>query len=85
MKRRCSGTATTASTLFPVLWYDCAQVLLGAQTLGKLFFSFLNHGLHEPHGFLPTRKGKDLDANGDSAVYFFAQAFGVRARFRAVF
>ena len=80
MKRRCSGTATSASTLFPVLWYDCAQVLLGAQTLGKLFFSFLNHGLHEPHGFLPTRKGKDSGANGDSAVYYFAQAFGVCAR-----
>ena len=40
MKDRCSGTATTASTLFPVLWCYCPWVLLGAQTLGKLFFSF---------------------------------------------
>jgi len=49
------------------------------------FFKFLHNGSHGPHGFLPTRKDKDSGANGDSAVYFFAQAFGVCARPRAVF
>ena len=55
----CSGTATTASTLFPVLWCGCPRVLLNARTFGKLFFQFLNHGLHGPHGFQKTRS-RDL-------------------------
>ena len=49
MERRCSGTATTASTLFPICWCDCPLVLWGTQTFGKLFFRFFNaHRVHDP-------------------------------------
>jgi hypothetical protein len=40
-----------------VVWLP--RVLLGVRTFGKLFFRFLNHGLHGPHGFQKTRS-RDL-------------------------
>jgi len=38
------------------------------KSMASLFSSFWNRGLPGPHGFLPAGKGKDSDANGNSAV-----------------
>ncbi len=74
MKRRCSRIATTASTLFPVLWCDCPRVILSLQTLGKLFLSFLNQRLRGSQRILPLEKSNDLEANDNSALAFPARS-----------
>jgi hypothetical protein len=38
-----------------------APVLLGAQTLGKLFLGFFNHGLHRPHGSQKNAQPEPFD------------------------
>jgi hypothetical protein len=80
-----SGTATTASTLFPV----CSVIALGfywvRKHLASFFFFFWITDYLDRTDSYPLRKGKDSDANGNSSVYYFAQAFEVRARPRAVF
>jgi hypothetical protein len=67
------------------LWYDFPQVLLGAQTLGKLFFSFFNHGLHRPHGFLPTRAGQGFGAIVTALFTILRKLSECSQRFRAAF
>jgi len=54
VKRRCSGTATATSTLFPVLWCGCPG-LLGAQTLGKLFLQFFEPRITQRAKLQPNR------------------------------
>ena len=44
------------------------------ERLASLFFRFLNQRLHGPNGFYPIEKGKDLEANGNSAVTFPARS-----------
>ena len=73
MERRCSGTATTASTLFPVCWCDSPRVLLGPQTLGKLFLRFFNAHRVDWTNFT-TGGAQGSDANGGSGVYYFHDA-----------
>jgi hypothetical protein len=50
----------------------CGVVALGfywvRKRLASFFFDFLNQRLHGPNGSYPVEKGKDLDANGNSAV-----------------
>ncbi len=68
MRRGCSGIATPRQHFFQF----CGVVALGfyrtRERLASLFFRFLNQRLHGPNGFYPVEKGKDLDANGNSAV-----------------
>jgi hypothetical protein len=73
VERRCSGTATIPSPLFPISWCDCPRVLLGTQTLGKPFFRFLNAPRTDRTNFA-TGERKGPDANGDRGVYYFYAA-----------
>jgi len=41
-ERRCSGTATGASTLFPNCVCGCPKGLLDAENFGKLFLTFFS-------------------------------------------
>ena len=48
-ERRCSGTATGASTLFPNCVCGCPKGLLDAENFGKLFLTFFQQFLQESH------------------------------------
>jgi hypothetical protein len=49
--------------------------------LASFFSVFSTTDYMDRTDFYPLEQGKDSDANGNSAVYYFAQAFGVLAAF----
>jgi hypothetical protein len=67
VKRRCSETATTASTLFPVLW--CALGFIECANSWQVFFQFFwTRIAWDRTDFYPLENDKDSGANGNSAV-----------------
>jgi len=63
-----------------------ASGFVGCANAWQAFFQFFSTTDYMNRtDFYPLEQGKDSGANGDSAVYYSAQAFGVCARPRAVF
>ena len=74
VERRCSGTATIPSTLFPV----CCVIALGFYRVRKRFASFSSVFSTRPRAdwtnFCQWRSARGSDANGDRGVYYFYAA-----------
>jgi hypothetical protein len=52
----------------------------------SFLFSFLNYGLHGPHGFLPTREGQGVGCEMVTALFNILRKLSeCSERFRAAF